>query len=165
MTHHRLPLSHLVSARPLVAMLLALASGYALAGPQSWIDGDIRSQIDDTLDPVQIHGLDGQLLFDAPDHPVHLAPGRHDVLLAPFVQGRAAAVTTKQFSIVVEPCMHYTFGARRASRKSRDWTLEVDTAAKISGCDPAAEVRAAAEAAPRAPASAPSGPPASAPAS
>ena len=110
---------------PVFIASLLLAAGPALAAkPYSVIDGTDWVRTEPYSYPVMIAKIDGKsyLRLDRRS----LEPGKHVLEFETTHPSRVRRYhQTRSIGIVLEPCMHYYFYAKHASKYAEDWELKV----------------------------------------
>jgi hypothetical protein len=106
--------------------------------PLSVLTNDYRTATDTTLYPLRIVAVDGA--FNT-QRAVQVYPGARLLLLeSPPPTGQRTAAQ-QAVILRVAPCTTYRLAARRSSGVQRDWSLVVDAAEPVAGCDVEDELR------------------------
>ena len=128
----------------IVPVLLMMGCSSA---PLSFVRGEPLSRADGSLYPVKVVSVDGKIQFGGrPDGSIELWPGVHSVVFVAAPGSGARGTVQRTFMIKVEPCTYYHYAAKRDSVMDANWSLVLDRAERVAGCNAEEELRKASQA-------------------
>jgi hypothetical protein len=122
---------------------IVITGGCASTAPLSFVEGVPWTRTDSTLYRVRVLSVDGHIELDNDDKPVMVSPGLRSLVLEATSASGARRHVQKAYALLVQPCTHYYLAARRSSPMDAEWTLVLDRAEQVAGCDPKEELRKA----------------------